>query len=162
MADDIYRKAELSDVPALSKLAHRALQPHALPGWTGYAIQRLLDENSESALRDFVSAAAFVQVCVESDSVVGFIANKVPRLVSLLVIDPDRQRQGIGSRLVASMFDFVAAHAPEVSVVEVNATEYSIPFYRRQGFHPLSGFIDYEGCRFARLGYWRKNPLLPK
>ena len=82
MADDTYRKAELSDVPALSKLAHRALQPHA--------------------------------------------------------------------------------HAPEVSAVEVNATEYSIPFYRRQGFHPLSGFIDYEGCRFARLGDWRKNPLLPK
>ena len=162
MAADTYRKAEASDAPALSKLARRALQPYALPGWSDHAIQRLLDENSESALRDFVPTAAFVHLCVESDSVVGFIANKVPRLVSLLVVDPDRQRHGIGSRLLASMFDFVAAHAPEVSVVEVNATEYSVPFYRRHGFHPLSGFIDYEGCRFARLGYWRKNPLLPK
>lgn len=162
MAADTYRKAEVSDAPALSRLAHRALQPHALPGWSDHAVRRLLDENSETALRDFVSAAAFVHVCVESDSVVGFIANKVPRLVSLLVVDPDRQRQGIGSRLLASMVDFVATHAPEVSVVEANATEYSIPFYRRHGFYPLSGFIDYEGCRFARLGYWRKNPLLPK
>ena len=107
----------MSDAPALSRLAHRALQAHALPGWSDGAIQRLLDENSESALRDFVPAAAFVHLCVEADSIVGFIANKVPRLVSLLVVDPDRQRQGIGSRLLASMFDFVAAHAPEVSVV---------------------------------------------
>lgn len=158
----IYRNAEPADVPALSQLAHRALQPHALPGWTDHAIQRLLDENSESALRAFLPNAAFVHVCVESDSIVGFIGNKLPRLVSLLVVHPIRQRRGVGSRLLTSMFDFVAAHAPEVSVVEVNATEYSLPFYRQNAFYPLSGFIDYEGCRFARLGYWRKNPLLRK
>lgn len=160
MTDDTYRRAKLSDAPALSNLARRALQPHALAGWTDYAIRRLLDENSESALCDCVSAAAFVHLCVESDSVVAFIANKVPRLVSLLVVDPDRQRQGIGSRLGATMLDFAGTHAPDVSVVEVNATEYSVPSIA--GTASLSSFIDYEGCRFARLGCWRKNPLLPK
>lgn len=159
MAARTYRDANLSDVPALSELARRALQPYALPGWSGRAIQRLLDENGEAALRELLPNAAFAHVCVESDAVVGFVASRLPRLVSLLIVDPGRQRQGIGSRLLQAMLEFVTVRAPDVSVVEINATEYSLPFYRRQGFYPLSDFIDYDGCRFARLGYWRKNPL---
>lgn len=155
-----YRAAEVSDAAALSQLARRALQPYALPGWTGPAIERLLNENSETALRGSLPEATFAHVCSESGSVVGFIASKSPRLVGLLVVDPLHQRRGIGSRLLETMFEFVAEHAPEVSVVEINATQYSLPFYRRHGFHPLSEFIDHDGCRFARLGFWRKNPLL--
>ena len=154
-----YRAAEASDAPALSDLAHRALQPHVLPGWTRHAIERLLSENSETALREFLPTAGFAYVCVEPGTLVGFIAAKSPRVLSLLVVDPLHQRRGIGSRLLDLMLAFVAQHAPEVSVVEVNATEYSLPFYRRRGFYPLSEFIDYDGCRFARLGFWRENPL---
>jgi len=72
------------------------------------------------------------------------------------------QRQGIGSRLVERKLAHVSVAAPEISVVEVNATEYSLPFYRRHGFYPISEFIDFEGCRFMRLAYWRRNPLLKR
>jgi hypothetical protein len=51
---------------------------------------------------------------------------------------------------------------PEISVVEVNATEYSIPFYRRRAFYPISELIDFEGCRFVRMAFWRQSPLLNK
>jgi GNAT superfamily N-acetyltransferase len=155
-----YRAAEVPDAPALSQLARRALQPYALPGWTRPAIERLLNGNSETALRDSLPKAAFAHVGLESGSVVGFIASASPRLVGLLVVDPLHQRHGIGSRLLEAMFEFVAVHAPEVSIVEINATQYSLPFYRHHGFYPLSEFIDHDGCRFARLGYWRNNPLL--
>ena len=60
------------------------------------------------------------------------------------------------------MLQHLRRAAPDVSVVEVNATEYSLPFYRRFGFYPLSEFIEFDGCRFARLGYWRRNPLVIK
>ena len=155
-----YRPADESDARSLSGLAQRALRPHTLPGWTSSAVERLLRENSEQALRDYLEDATFAYVCVEAASRVGFITSKVPGLLSLLVVDPSRQRRGIGSHLVNLMLEHVAEVAPELGVVEVNATEYSLPFYQRLGFFPISDFIEFEGCRFARLAVWRKNPLL--
>src|SRR6266702_2968440 len=82
---------------------------------------------------------------------------KRSRLLGLLAVHPSLQRSGIGSQLLQCMLVHVADAAPDISVVEVNATEYSLRFYRRRGFYPLSEFIEHEGCRFVRLGYWRKN-----
>ncbi|MGE5095875.1 MAG: GNAT family N-acetyltransferase [Betaproteobacteria bacterium] len=102
----------------------------------------------------------FAEVCLVRGSIVGLITSKLPRLISLLIVDPMSQRQGIGSRLIERKRAHVTAAAPEISIVEVNATEYSLPFYRRHGFYPISEFIEFDGCRFVRLGYWRMNPLL--
>jgi ribosomal protein S18 acetylase RimI-like enzyme len=157
-----FRPAESSDAESISRLAHRALQPRTLPGWTGAAVERLLEGNSEPSLREHLKASAFSEVCVVRGSIVGFMTSKLPRLISLLVVDPAFQRQGIGSRLLERKLAHVSSAAPEISVVEVNATEYSLAFYRRHGFYPVSELIDFDGCRFVRLAYWRKNPLLNK
>jgi ribosomal protein S18 acetylase RimI-like enzyme len=157
-----YRPAHEADAEPISAIVHRALLPHTLPGWTAAAVERLLGENSPQSLREYLTKAPFAHVCVNAGSIVGFITSKKSRLVSLLVVDPAFQRLGVGSQLMSHMLEHVAAAAAEISVVEVNATEYSLPFYRRCGFYPISEFIEFEGCRFARLAYWRKNPLLPK
>lgn len=49
--------------------------------------------------------------------------------------------------------------APDQSSVEVNATEYSAPFYHRIGFYPISGWVEQGGCRYMRMAYWRLSPL---
>jgi GNAT superfamily N-acetyltransferase len=151
-----------SDAESISELVQRALIPSTLPGWTSSAVAHLLDENSPRSLRDRLKEAAFSQVCSSADSIVGFIICKKSRLLSLLAIDPVVQRRGIGSQLIQGMLSHIAEVAPDISVVEVNATEYSLPSYRQRGFYPVSEFIEFEGCRFIRLGYWRKNPLLPQ
>lgn len=89
-----------------------------------------------------------------------FISCKSLRFLNLLVVDPRAQHRGIGSQLMKRMLDYITEVAPDLSVVEVNATPHSLPFYRRLGFYPLSEFIEFEAGHFARLGYWRKNSLL--
>ncbi len=157
-----YRPAVESDAESISELVKRALLPNTLPGWTRAAVDHLFEENSPQALREHVREVPFAHVCENLDSVVGLIISKNSRLLSLLAVDASHQRCGIGSQLVQHFLSHIAEKAPDLSVAEVNATEYSFPFYRQRGFYPISDFLEYEGCRFVRMGYWRKNPLLSK
>ena len=162
MTDTSYRPAEESDADSISALVRHALLPTTLPGWTSKAITSLIAKASPEALGGLLGEAAFARVALESDSIVGFILARTWRFLNLLVVDPSFQRRGIGTQLLQLMLNHVAESAPDLSVVEVNATEYSLPFYRRLGYYPLSQLVEYDGCRFVRLGFWRKNPLLAK
>jgi predicted N-acetyltransferase YhbS len=102
-------------------------------------------------MREHIEEAAFAHVALDRGDIVGFILCKHSRFVNLLIVEPSLQHHGIGSHLMRLMLQRLSDTVPDLSVVEVNATEYSLPFYRR-----------FDGCRFARLGYWRKNPLLTK
>lgn len=154
------RLANASDGGAASRLVMRSLTVDTLPGWTSDAISKLLAKASPGALSEEIVAADLALVACHHQAVAGFLLAKRLRFLNLLVVEPSLQRRGIGSRLVRCMLDRLNEVAPDVSVVEVNATEYSMSFYRRLGFYPLSEFITFEGCRFARLGYWRTNPML--
>jgi predicted N-acetyltransferase YhbS len=162
VATPSYRPAQESDGPAVSALRARALSNETLPGWTADAISNLLAKSASQPIRERIQEAAFAHVALDCDDIVGFILCKHPRFIKLLIVEPSLQRRGIGSHLMRLMLQYLCGAAPDVSVVEVNATEYSLPFYRRFGFYPLSEFIEFDGCRFARLGYWRRNPLVTK
>jgi ribosomal protein S18 acetylase RimI-like enzyme len=155
-----YRSAEAADAHAVSDLVRATFRPETLPGWTAKAVEKLFEENSAAAFDARLESRSFTHVCLSDGSVVGYIDCKLPRLLSLLVVHPSFQRLGIGSQLLDRALEHIASTAPDVSVVEVNATEYSVPFYRRRSFYPLSEFIEHGGCRFVRMGFWRKSPLL--
>ena len=154
-----YRPAELGDAQSLSALVQRALGPETLPGWSSDAVRALLSKSPAQALREKIAAASFAHVAIGDGAIVGFILCIQPRSLNLVVVDPAFQRMGIGTQLIERMLQHLASGASDLSIVEVNATEHSLPFYRRLGFYPLSEFIEFDGCRFMRLGYWRKNPI---
>jgi GNAT superfamily N-acetyltransferase len=157
-----FRAANECDAEAIAALIKDAVLPATLPGWTSNAMEGLFAKNSPEALRANIKEAAFTGVDIVDGAIVAFILSKKSRYLNLLVVTPQFQRRGIGSQLIMHLLKHVAEVAPEISVVEVNASEYSLPFYRRFGFCPLSEFIEYEGHRFVHLGYWRNNPMLSK
>ena len=157
-----FRVAERSDAKQVSDLVQRTFLPPTLPGWTAAAVEKLFGASSPEAFVSRFESAAFAYVCVSDGLVVGHINCKLPRLISLLVVHPSFQRLGVGSQLLERALLHIENVTPEISVVEVNATEYSIPFYRRRAFYPISELIDFEGCRFVRMAFWRKSPLLNK
>ena len=153
-----YRAARESDAVAISALVHHALHSATLPGWSPEAVASLLAKGRPDGIREKIRDAAFAHAAVVDDSVVGFILCTNLRFLNLLVVDPAFQCKGIGSHLMKCMLEHLRDAAPELSVVEVNATEYSLPFYGRFGFYPLSEMIESDGCRFIRLGHWLRNP----
>ncbi len=155
-----FRPAEKGDASAISELIRRNVLPATLPDWTAAAAHRLFDENTPAAVSATIENAAFAHVCVANGSIVGYINCNSLRLISVVVVDPSVQRSGIGSHLLARALEHIATTAPDVSVVEVNATEYSMPFYRRHSFYPISELFEFEGRRLVRMAFWRKNPLL--
>jgi len=156
-----FRPADDADAGALSELVRRNVVPATMPGWTTAAIDRLLGENAPDALRSAIKDASFSQLCLDHENrIVGYVYCKSPRAISLVVVEPSVQRCGIGSALLRRALDHIAGVAPDQSVVEVNATEYSMPFYRRHAFYPISELFDYEGCRMVRMALWRRNPAL--
>ena len=160
MTERSYRLAEESDAAAISALVKRALTPETLPGWKSESIASLLTKASPAAMEETIQGVAFAYVAIERNAAVGLILCKHLRFLNLLVVEPSLQRRGIGAHLLQCLLRHMSDTASDLSVVEVNATEYSLPFYRCLGFYPLSDFIEFDGCRFARLGYWRKNPHL--
>jgi len=153
-----YRAARESDAVPISALVHHALHSATLPGWSPEAVASLLAKARPDGIREKIRDAAFAHAAVVDDSVVGFILCSNLRFLNLLVVDPAFQCKGIGSHLMKCMLEHLGNAAPDLSVVEVNATEYSLTFYRRFGFYPLSEMIESDGCRFIRMGHWRRNP----
>ena len=155
-----YWLPQASDAESVSALILRAFAPGTLPGWAPAAVEKLLVAAEPRLLCEKFTTAAFAEVCVSAQEPHGFIMAANPRLLNIVVVDPLSQRQGIGTTLLQHLLRHIAATAAEISVVEVNATEYSVPFYRRHAFYPLSEFVEHDGCRFMRMGFWRKSPQL--
>lgn len=155
-----YRRPLASEAESISALIHRALVPSTLPGWSPVAVEKLLAAAEPRLLREKFTSAAFAEVCVSAQGPSGFIMAANLRLLNLVVVEPASQRQGTGTVLLEHLLRHIAATADEISVLEVNATEYSVAFYRRRDFFPLSEFIEHNGCRFMRMGFWRKSPQL--
>ena len=155
-----FRPAEENDSEAISDLVRRNICPETLPGWNAAAIEDLANNSTPQVVSLSLRNTAFANVCIVDDSIIGFINCESPRTISLLVVDPSVQRTGIGTRLLARALEHITITASDVSVVEVTATEYSMPFYRRHSFYPISEPIEFKGRRVIRMAFWRKNPLL--
>ena len=123
-----YRPAEALDGTAISTLVKRSLTTETLPGWTPKAISSLLAKVAPEAMREEIAKATFAYIASDHRAIVGYILAKRSRFLNLVAVEPSLQRRGIGSHLVRRMLEHVNHADPDLSVVEVNATEYSLLF----------------------------------
>ncbi len=79
------------------------------------------------------------------DQLVGVIVIKLDSHVSMLFVDPDFHRKGIGSRL------FQVAFGEQAGKITVNASPYAIEFYHRLGFQDKSAEQIVDGIRFTPM-----------
>ncbi len=98
MADPMIRPATKEDLPAIEALANRTLNRRSRTFTGEENVER---SNSEPLMReDIASHLSHCKVMLKNDLMVGFIIY-FDNLIHLMIIDPDLQREGLGTYLLA-------------------------------------------------------------
>jgi predicted GNAT family N-acyltransferase len=151
-----------NEADELSRLVVDTFTTETTPGWNDVALARLHHENRPQALAKSLANAAFYEICSIGDEFIGVVLCAKPHLLSMIAVRDTMRGRGIGRQLVEHFIDFADREFPDNEMLQVNATTYSAPFYKRLGFYPISEPIDFDGCRFIRMAFWLRPRRLAR
>ena len=135
-------------------LIRRVFTADIVPGWGVDALASVHEESTGASLLNALAASAFQRVVIARDGVVAYINFTKPHLLAVLAVTSELQGQGIGSRLIVEAIAEVDKANLGVEVLQVNATESSMPFYAKHGFYPITPMLNVEDRRFIRMALW--------
>lgn len=149
--------ATLDDIPALADLINRAYRGEAAhAGWTteGHLLDGLRAD--AALLREMVAVPHTQFLKKEVDGALVGCVYLEPRgdavYLSLLAVDPARQSQGLGQRLLLAAEAFtqrLKRHQIKISVLE--ARPELLAWYERQGYQRLGQPVPFpSSTRFGR------------
>ena len=149
-----YRPASSEDARGIAALISAVFVSAYVPGWGAEALESVHDENSETLLRAALPVTAYQRVAMRADKVVAYIHFSKPHLLAIMAVSPELQGQGLGSRLIVAALAEINTLHPDVEVLQVSATERSMPFYAKHGFYPISPMLNVMDRRFVRMALW--------
>ena len=89
-------------------------------------------------------------VAVEHGKVVGAGSVRSGNFLSLLFVDEEYHRRGLGSAIVGKLCDYLKNEAGERYIV-VHSSPYAVDFYRKQGFRMVKPEMEYSGIRVTPM-----------
>ena len=145
MGEIIYRKATIDDWDAAMSLAWKTFLRFEAPEYTQEGVENFQNFISDDTLRKmFVNDSYQMYVAMDGERLVGMITLRDMYHISLLFVDEEYHKQGIGSKLIMCMGQYVKSYVGR-SIMTVNAAPYAEGFYHRIGF-------IYRGLRTVRDG----------
>lgn len=94
--------------------------------WSAIDYEYMLQQYGDGAIRFW---GAF-----EEDFLIGVCAMREMREVRLLYVDAEYQRRGVGSSLLKKAVMDTKEIAPDLNMLTVQASPYSVPFFLAMGF----------------------------
>lgn len=138
------RAATPEDVPALVALASRTIL-RCYPPFLGEEVARGFVESG--VIERYVEGnVANCEVLVEEGEIVG-LAIFLGKTIDLLLIDADRQRRGLGSRLLEHVEARLFDDWQELLLESFEGNAPAIAFYRRHGWTDAGRFLDEDSGR---------------
>ena len=87
----------------------------------------------------------------EDDYLVGVMAMRGLNHISLLFVDGEYHRRGIGTALVKKAVSDGKLLDPDFNTITVNSSPYAVPFYTALGFKPTDEMIEEDGMKFMPM-----------
>jgi predicted GNAT family N-acyltransferase len=153
MEFEIHAVAETEAVAA-SAVVQSSFIKLAAADWEPTAQQWFLVQSSPELLAEKLRVATFASGAFAAGQMVGFLLMPTPTLLGMLFVDPQWLRQGVARTLWEGARNHIESSLPTVKTIELNASPYSVAFYRSVGFVPISAEFKREGCRATRMACW--------
>ncbi|MCR5503690.1 MAG: GNAT family N-acetyltransferase [Lachnospiraceae bacterium] len=119
--------------------------------YTDEGIENFREFVSDHSLKRMFDAGSYQVIgAFEKGRLVGVISLRNNSHISLLFVDSDHHRRGIGTELVYALASYVREKLHETALT-VNAAPYAVGFYHRIGFYDLGGVVTQDGITFTPM-----------
>lgn len=148
----IIRLAQQDDWQKAMDLAWKTFLQYEADDYTEEGIQNFKDFITDNELfRSFLNGKYILFVACRGGQVIGMVSVRNGNHISLLFVDEEFHRQGVGRALLNYVFEFVKAKS--CHSITVFAAPYGVEFYHRIGFEDLGAERHRDGIRYTPMGY---------
>ena len=145
------RFAEKSEAEVISRFVSDLAVTHIGPTVSGQGLENLLRSMDAEATIARMTDGFPHWVALENSAIVGIAVVKPPSHIYHLFVRSDRQRTGIGRRLMNEALGFVSDRCGTATVT-VNSSLNAVDAYRRFGFRESGDeVVDGAGVRFQPM-----------
>ena len=133
------RAAQRSDIDPLIDLSRRTIRASYASFLGKDGVEAFIGSGAaDDYVRDHISSCL---VILKGDQVVGYCVAK-GALIDLMMIDHDKQRQGLGSTLLHHAEEVLFKEHSELSLESFEPNEVAKAFYRRHGWREVRRYHD--------------------
>ncbi|MHC1684163.1 MAG: GNAT family N-acetyltransferase [Clostridiaceae bacterium] len=91
--------------------------------------------------------------CFDKGNLIGVIASREVRHVSLLFVKKEYHRMGIARKLFNELKKELIKNNPHIEAITVNSSPFAVKIYERLGFIAIGDEIVKDGLRFTPMKY---------
>ncbi len=107
----------------------------------------------ESLKKMFLLGEYLLFVAVENQKIIGLISLRSRNHISLLFVDEDYHRKGVGTALIKYLQEYMLQNT-KYNKITVFAAPYGVPFYHKVGFCDIGEETKKDGIVFTPMEFY--------
>lgn len=148
------RKAEVSEWDYAMELAFKVFLKYEAMEYGEKGIRSFAEFVTDEFLKKmFLMGEYLLFVAMADEKIVGLISLRSGNHISLLFVDEEYHRRGIGSALVKHLQEYMLQNT-RYERITVNASPYGVPFYHQLGFHDTGKETTKEGIIYTPMEFY--------
>jgi len=148
----VYGPMEGSEEKDVYDLIVRIFQEHVAPVYSKNGIEKFLGMLSPNGLSEMNKGkSSFVILAKQRNRPIGMLAVRNESHITLIFVDSQYQRKGIGKHLLDEAIKICLNRNSELTAVTVSSSPNSILFYEGVGFEVQGDEVDEDGMRFTPM-----------
>lgn len=157
MRDEMFfqiRKADPAEWETAMELAFKVFLKYEAKDYGPEGIKNFAEFVTDEKLKKlFLQGDYLLFVAMEKEKMIGMISLRSGNHISLLFVDQEYHRRGVGSALISYMQSYLLQHTKHQKMT-VNAAPYGIPFYHRIGFTDTGHETTKEGITYTPMEFY--------
>ena len=135
----------------VSELVRRSFQDAVAEHYSAAGVAEFLRFSTSEALEERSGENCQVFVAQTEHGIGGMVEVRDGKHVSMLFVDPEMQRRGIGRKLLHRAIEFCREEAPELREMTVNSSPNSTAAYHNFGFVEVGPEQEEKGLLFTPM-----------